>query len=138
MAKMPQACQDLINNCYAAAFATCHHGIPNVVPVSMKQVIDDETVMVSDQYMRKTLANLQTNPQVALTVWDEEGGYQVKGSVTYENEGPRYEEVAAQVRQILSSMGYDFTSKGVCYIHVDEVFSVTPGPQAGEPCSIDE
>lgn len=132
MAKMPQACQDLINNAYAAALSTCADGVPNVVPVSMKQVIDDETVMVSDQYMKKTLANLRENPHAALSVWDEETGFQVKGSVTYENEGPRYEAVAAQVHEILSSMGYDYTSKGVAYIHVEEVYSVTPGEHAGE------
>ena len=103
MAKMPQACQDMINNAYAAAFSTCSDGVPNVVPVSMKQVIDDETVMVSDQYMGKSLANLRQNPHVALSVWDDEGGFQVKGSATYENEGPRYEAVAAQVKEILSS-----------------------------------
>ena len=133
MAKMSKECQDLINNAYAAAFSTCSSdGIPNVVPVSMKQVIDEETVMVSDQYLNKTLANLKANPRAALTVWDEKGGFQVKGSVTYENEGPRYEAVAAQVHEILSSMGYDYTSKGVCYIHVEGVYSVTPGPNAGE------
>ena len=131
MAQMPQACQDLINNAYAAALSTCADNVPNVVPVSMKQVIDDETVMVSDQYLNKTLANLRENPRVALSEWDQEGGFQVKGTVTYENEGPRYEEVAAQVHAILSSMGYDYTSKGVAYIHVEEVYSVTPGPNAG-------
>ena len=51
--------------------------MPNVVPVSMKQVIDDETVMVSDQYLNKTLANLRANPRAALSVWDEETGFQV-------------------------------------------------------------
>ena len=132
MAKMPQECQDMINNAYAAAFSTCAEGVPNVVPVSMKQVVDDETVMVSDQYMNKTLANIRANPYVALSAWDEQGGFQVKGSVVYEDEGPRYEQVAAQVKQILSSMGYDFTSKGVCFIHVEEVYSVTPGAGAGQ------
>lgn len=132
MAKMPKDCQDMINNAYAAALSTCADGVPNVVPVSMKQVIDDETVMVFDQYMRKTLANLRANPRAALSAWDDEGGFQVKGTVIYENEGPRYEAVAAQVKEILSGMGYDFTSKGVCYIHVDEVYSVTPGEHAGE------
>lgn len=132
MAKMPKECQDMINNAYAAAFSTCSGDIPNVVPVSMKQVVDDETVMVSDQYMRKTLANLKENPRAALSVWDNEGGFQVKGSVTYENEGPRYEAVAAQVKAILSGMGYDFTSKGVCFLHVEDVYSVTPGAHAGD------
>ncbi len=132
MAKMPKECQELINNVYAAAFSTCTENNPNVVPVSMKQVIDDETVMVSDQYMNKTLANLKANPRAALSVWNDEGGYQVKGSVEYIDEGPRYEAVAAQVHEILMGMGYDFTSKGVCYLHVEEVYSVTPGENAGK------
>ena len=135
MAKMPKECQELVNNAYAAAFATCTGDVPNVVPVSMKQAWDDETVMVSDQYLCKSLANLRVNPHVALSVWDEEGGFQVKGTVTYEDEGPRYEQVAAQVQAILSSMGYDYTSKGVCFIHVEGVYSVTPGETAGKRLS---
>ena len=98
----------------------------------MKQAYDDETVMISDQYMKKTLANVLANPKMAVTVWDETHGYQVKGTVIYENEGPRYEAIAAQVHAILSGMGYDYYSKGVCWLHVDEVFSITPGPNAGE------
>lgn len=133
MATMPQECIDMINNAYTAAVGTCSpDGVPNVVPCSMKQVIDPETVMISDQYMNKTLANLRSNPKMTVTVWNDEGGFQVKGSVSYENEGPRYEAVAAQVKEILSGMGYDFTSKGVCYVHVDEVYSVTPGEHAGK------
>ena len=83
MAQMPQECMDMINNAYAAAFSTCSDGVPNVVPVSMKQAMDPETVMVSDQYMNKTLANLKANPHAALSVWDKEGGFQVKGTITY-------------------------------------------------------
>ena len=71
MAHMSQECQDMINNAYAAAFSTCADGVPNVVPVSMKQAMDAETVMVSDQYLNKSLANLQANPYVALSVWDD-------------------------------------------------------------------
>ena len=132
MAVMPKDCIDMINNVYAAAVATCSaDGTPNVVCCSMKQAWDAETVMISDQYMRKTLANLGENPKMAISVWDETHGYQMKGSVIYENEGPNYEAIAAQVHAILSSMGYDFYSKGVCWVHVEEVYSLTPGPEAG-------
>lgn len=132
MTQMPKDCIDMINNVYAAAVATCSaDGIPNVACCSMKQAWNAETVMISDQYMNKTLANLKENPKMAISVWDETHGYQVKGSVIYENEGPNYEAIAAQVHAILSGMGYDYYSKGVCWIHVDEVYSLTPGPDAG-------
>lgn len=133
MAKMPQECQDMINDVYAAAVATASaDGMPNVVCCSMKQAYDDETVMISDQYMLKTLANLRENPKMAVSVWDETHGFQVKGTVSYEDEGPRYEQVAAQVQAILSSMGYDYTSKGVAWLAVEEVYSITPGEMAGK------
>ncbi len=133
MAKMPQDCMEMINNAYAAAVATCSlDGVPNVVSCSMKQAWDAETVMISDQFMKKTLANIQANPRMALSVWDETHGYQVKGTVIYESDGPNYEAISSQVHQILSSMGYDFRSKGVCWLRVEEVYSITPGPDAGE------
>ena len=88
--------------------------------------------MISDQYMLKTLANLRENPKMAVSVWDETHGFQVKGTVSYEDEGPRYEQVAAQVQAILSSMGYDYTSKGVAWLAVEEVYSITPGEMAGK------
>ena len=133
MAKMTQDCMDAINNVYAAAVATVSSdGVPNVVFCSMKQAYDDETVMISDQYMRKTLANIKAGSKMAISVWDETRGYQVKGSVTYECEGERYEAIAAQVHQILRSMGYDYYSKGVCWLHVEEIYSITPGEEAGK------
>lgn len=87
--KMPKEYRDLANNAYTAAFSVCSNGVPNVAPVSMKQVTDDEVIMVSDQYMGKTLSNLNANPRVALSAWESEGGYWVKVVVTYEKEGPR-------------------------------------------------
>lgn len=131
MAVMPQECIGLIDNSYADAVSTCSaDGVPNVVPCSMKQVVDPETVMISDQYMRKTLANLQANHRMSIAVWDNEGGYQGKGSVVYEDEGPRYEAVAAQVKEILSGMGYDFTSKGIIgEQHCHEVSQVARYPR---------
>ncbi len=131
--KMPKECQDMINDCQTAAFSTCSlDAVPNAVPVGVKRVVDDETVMVSDQFLNKSLKNLQANPHVALTVWDDSSGFQVKGTVTYENEGPRYEEMAAQVDAMFSKIGLDYKSKGVCFISVEEVYSVTPGEHAGE------
>lgn len=133
MAQMPKDCMDMVNNAYAAAVATIDADrVPNVVCCSMKQAYDPQTVMISDQYMLKTLANIKAGSKMAVSVWDETHGYQVKGPVTYEDEGERYEAIAAQVHQILSSMGYDYYSKGVCWLNVEEVYSLTPGDKAGK------
>ena len=45
-------------------------GAPNSVPIGSKKIIDDETVLFSDQFMNKTLANMKSNPKVAVAFWE--------------------------------------------------------------------
>ena len=65
MACMPQDCIDMINSAYAAAFSTCSSGMPNVVPVSMKQAMDPEANLVSTNTCRKR-SPAKANPKAAL------------------------------------------------------------------------
>ena len=57
-------------------------GIPNVVPIAAFKLLDDGTMLISDQYFNKTLQNMKENPTIALSWWGEKGGFQIKGSVT--------------------------------------------------------
>ncbi len=57
-------------------------GVPNVVPVGMVKFLDDETLLISDQYFDKTLKNLKENPKIALTWWGEKDGFQLKADIT--------------------------------------------------------
>ena len=52
-------------------------GTPNAVPIGAFKFLDDETLLISDQYFGKTLANLKGNPKIALVWWGEKGGYQI-------------------------------------------------------------
>ena len=63
-------------------------GVPNCVPVGAKKILDDHTILISDQYMNKTLANIKANPRVAITFWEGHEGYQLKGTVAVETSGP--------------------------------------------------
>ena len=70
MAVMPQEVKDLFEKVPTAVFATASlEGQPNAAPVGMKKVVDDETVYVSDQFFKKTLANVQANAKVSLSFW---------------------------------------------------------------------
>lgn len=132
MAKMPQNVIDLINSVPTAILATSDaDGNPNAVPVGMKAVAGDDVIVISDQFFNKTLANLLANPKAAVTVWSGNEGYQIKGTAVYENEGERFEEVAKMVDQIAAQMGAPLKSKGACFIDVEEIYSVAPGPEAG-------
>ena len=106
-------------------------GIPNVVPVGMKRIIDDETILISDQYLNKTLKNIQTNPRVAITTWDKAEGYQIKGTVTVETSGLRFEETARWAEERGKSINRPLKSKGALILKITEIYSVSPGPDAG-------
>ena len=110
------------------------NGIPNVVPVGAAKILDDETVLVSDQYFLKTLNNLKENPRVAISFWETDTGegYQIKGDAEILTEGRIYEKTAAWVRKHGEEIGHPLKSKGAIVIKITAIYSVTPGPNAGQ------
>jgi predicted pyridoxine 5'-phosphate oxidase superfamily flavin-nucleotide-binding protein len=107
-------------------------GVPNVVPVGAKKILDEETILISDQFFDKTLKNIKENPYVAITIWDNHEGYQLKGTVNVETSGPRFEETARWIEEMGKAMNVPLKSKGALIIHVTDIFSVSPGPDAGK------
>jgi hypothetical protein len=107
-------------------------GIPNAVPVGAKKIIDTQTILISDQFFNKTLANLKSNPQVAVTYWEGHEGYQLKGTVTIETSGQRYEETAQWIHGLSAKVGFPLKSKGAVILRIEEIYGVSPGPGAGK------
>ena len=97
-----------------------------------KKIIDAETILISDQFFNKSLANLKANPQVAVTFWEGHEGYQLKGTVTIETSGQRYEETARWIQEMSEKAGFPLKSKGAVILHIKEIFGVSPGPGAGK------
>ena len=110
------------------------NGVPNVVPVGAVRILDDETILVSDQYFHKTLNNLKENPKVAISFWEmgKGEGYQIKGDATIQTEGKIYEETVEWIRQYSEKIGHPLKSKGAIVIKITAIYSVTPGPNAGQ------
>jgi predicted pyridoxine 5'-phosphate oxidase superfamily flavin-nucleotide-binding protein len=108
-------------------------GTPNVVPIGAIKLLDDKTILVSDQYFLKTLNNLKKNPKVALSFWETEKGegYQIKGDATIHIEGKIYEETVEWIRERSEKIGHPLKSKGAIVIKITEIYSVTPGADAG-------
>lgn len=107
-------------------------GIPNVVPVGAVKLLDDETILISDQYFHKTAKNLRVNPKVAISFWDMGEGYQVKGEATIQTEGRIYEDTVEWIRDLSERIGHPLKSKGAVVIKIKEIYSVSPGPNAGQ------
>ncbi len=103
-------------------------GVPNVIPMGAFKLMDDETMLLSDQYMKKTLQNIKENPHVALTFWGENGGFQLKGTVTLHTDDQIFKDDVAWVK----SMKPNLNPKGALVMKITEVFAVKPGPDAGK------
>jgi len=133
MAKMTDRMKELFDNVKTVVVATATpDGEPNAVPVGTKKIIDDETVLVSDQFFNKTLANMQSNPRVAISFWEGHEGYQLKGSITIETSGKRYEETAKWVEEKSTKAGFPLKSKGAVIMKIEEIYGLAPGPGAGK------
>jgi predicted pyridoxine 5'-phosphate oxidase superfamily flavin-nucleotide-binding protein len=133
MAKMTERMMELFTKVPTAILATAtNDGTPNAVPVGAKKIIDNETILISDQFFNKTLANMKTNPKIAVTFWEGHEGYQLKGTVTIETSGKRYEETAAWIEDKGNKAGFPLKSKGAMILKIEEIFGLSPGPGAGK------
>ena len=133
MATMSAEVQELFKNVKDVVFTTAREdGQPNSCIVGMKAVIDDETVYLSDQFFKKTLANVQANPKVAIVFWEGINAFELHGTARYVNEGPEFEAQKAWVDAAFEQMGKPIKAKGGCFVHVDAVFTSAPGPMAGD------
>ena len=133
MAAMTDRMMELFNKVPAAVLVTATtDGTPNAVPVGAKKIIDPETILISDQFLNKTLANMKANPKVAVTYWEGHEGYQIKGTVTIETSGERFDETAKWIDDMSAKAGFPLKCKGAVILKIDEIYGVSPGPGAGK------
>lgn len=80
--------------------------------------------------MNFTRANIEANPNVAVSVWDmkELKGYQFKGVARFETSGKAFDEGV----QMLRSMMPQLTPKAALIVEVKQIYNLTPGPEAGK------
>ncbi|ABS54815.1 pyridoxamine 5'-phosphate oxidase-related, FMN-binding [Methanoregula boonei 6A8] len=129
MAKLTAEIKESLAATKTAYFATAaKDGTPNAVPIGAYKLLDDETILVSDQYFNKTLANIKENPRVALTFWGEKGGYQIKGTVTIHTSGTIFTEDVAWVKSLKATL----EPKSAIVMKITGVYTIKPGPDAGK------
>ena len=133
MTAMTSEVRAMFENVDNVVFLTANEdGQPNGCIVGMKTAIDDETVYLSDQFFKKTLANVQVNQKVSVLFWSGHEAYELYGTARYVNEGEEFEVQKAWVDAAFEKMGMPMRAKGGCFVHIEEVYSSTPGPTAGE------
>ena len=133
MAEMTERMKELFDKVPVVVLSTATgDGMPNAVPVGSKKIIDGETILISDQFLNKTLANMKSNPRVSVMYWEGYEGYQLKGTITIETTGKRFEETTHWIEELGQKAGFPLKSKGAIIVQIEEIYGVTPGPDAGK------
>lgn len=104
-------------------------GVPNVVPIGIVELVSDDTIWITDNFMTKTLNNIKANPKIAIFVWGPEikGCFQIKGLVTLKTSGKEYDEMKAK----LNVKNPALPARSLLIVRITEVYECKPGPTAG-------
>ena len=99
MVSIPQHVQDFLPGKMGWVATSSSKGEPNATPKGSVRVLDDQHIVFADLFSLKTRANLQENPQVAVTVIDPATakGYQIKGRAEMLTQGPLFEDMTKQL-----------------------------------------
>jgi predicted pyridoxine 5'-phosphate oxidase superfamily flavin-nucleotide-binding protein len=129
MARLTQDMKEMImtQQCFLATVSK--DGIPNNAPKRSTRVFDDETLIFSEGTGGTTFKNIQDGSKIAVAVVNREilDGYRFLGTPEVITEGDVYEKSAEMA--LKAGMR---KPKAVVLIHVDEIFSLKPGPMAGK------
>jgi len=131
MVRLPQNVIDALNRCKPFPLATCSkEGVPNVAYVGALKVLDDGTLLVANNFMKKTIANIEQNPVAAVVVWDPKSAesYQVKFAVEVVDSGEQFEEFKAGIKKKFPK----FPVHSMLVLRPTEVYNSMHGDHAGE------
>jgi len=129
MAKVTDEIKESLKATKIAYLATAtKDGGPNVVPIAAVKFLDDETLLISDQYFGKTLNNLKENPKIALTWWGDKDGFQIKADITIHTEGDIFREDVQWVKSIKDTLN----PKSAIVAKITAVYAVKSGADAGK------
>jgi predicted pyridoxine 5'-phosphate oxidase superfamily flavin-nucleotide-binding protein len=131
MAKMPPEVRQTLEKQKPVPIATASKsGVPNVVFVGLLKIVDDETLMIADNFFNKTAANLADNPKISIVCYSSETkkSFQIKGSVDVCKEGANFDQMRSWVHGINPKL----PAKSCVMVKIDEIYNAAAGPDAGK------
>ncbi|NLV72439.1 MAG: pyridoxamine 5'-phosphate oxidase family protein [Actinobacteria bacterium] len=92
-------------------------GVPNAIYVTYVRIVDDEMVIVADNYFDKTKKNILAGSVGSLLfITSDKESYQLKGAIEYQTDGPLFESMK-------SWNGPDHPGHAAAVIRVEEAYS---------------
>ena len=131
MMKMPSEVRETLEKQKPIPIATASKsGVPNVVFVGLLKIVDDETLMLADNFFNKTAQNLMENPKIAILCYNSETkkSFQIKGNVTLCKEGENFATMKAWVHGINDKL----PAKACVMVKITEIYNAMWGPAAGK------
>lgn len=129
MAQLTQEMKEMIltQQCFHATVSK--EGVPNNAPKRSTRVFDDETLIFNEGVGGTTYKNILDGSKVAVAVVNREilDGYRFLGTPEVLTDGEIYERSAEM--SLKAGMP---KPKAVILIHIDEIYSLKPGPMAGK------
>lgn len=129
MAQLTQEMKEMIltQQCFHATVNK--EGIPNNAPKRSTRVVDDQTLIFNEGVGGTTYRNILDGSKVAVAVVNREilDGYRFIGTPEVLTSGEIYEKSAEM--SLKAGMP---KPKAVILIHIDEIYSLKPGPMAGK------
>ena len=111
--------------------ATSANGDVNVAPFAFKSILPDGRLVIANNFMQKTVANIRANEVVSISAYDPttKEGYQVKGKAVYTEDGP----IADEYKKVVEERTHGaLVCKGVVIIEVTKIYVTTPGANSGK------
>jgi hypothetical protein len=104
-------------------------GTPNVIPLGIVELVSEDTIWITDNFMNKSMSNLRVNPKIALYIWGAEikGCYQIKGVASIRTSGKEFDEMKAKINEKNPAL----PARSLVIVKITEVFECQPGPKAG-------
>ncbi|OPY49706.1 MAG: Pyridoxamine 5'-phosphate oxidase [Methanosaeta sp. PtaU1.Bin060] len=131
MVKMPPDVKDTLQKQKPVPIATASKdGMPNVVFVGLLKIVDDETLMIADNFFYKTARNLAENPKISILCYNGETkkSFQIKGDVTVSIAGENFE----QMRKWVHGVNEKLPAKSCVMVKITEIYNAMWGPAAGK------
>jgi uncharacterized protein len=132
MVKLTQEMKDMIHSQQCFHATVSKDGVPNNAPKRSTRVLNDETLIFNEGTGGTNYRNILDGSRVCVAVVNREilDGYKFLGTPEVHTEGEIYERSAG-----ISVKNGMPKPKAVILIHIDEIFSLKPGPMAGKPIS---
>jgi len=128
--KIPAEVQPFLSGKEGWVATASKDGVPNVSIKGSLRMIDDGHLVFADINSKKTRANLEENPRVAVMVYDAASrrGFMIRGTTEQFSSGPLYDQTTATIKKAMPQLP---PPQYVVRITVESVWDQSGGPSGG-------